>query len=101
MNNENLFQIFSRVFIESQQSFNKCESELRNKCRVLSQKLTNSVDQIETDVFSANLNTIFDMEDEISYIIRLAQELENRRNLIQDSVDQLKKSTEKHVNRKR
>ena len=101
MENENLFQTFSRVFIESQQSFNACEAELRSKCRVLSQKLTDSVDKIEADVFSANLNPIFDLEEEVNYLIKLAQELENRRNLIQDSVDHLRKSTEKHINRKR
>lgn len=100
MQAENLFQIFSQVFIESQQSFNKCESELRSRCRVLSQKLSDSVETIESDVFNADLSTIFDLEEELSYVIKLAQELESRRSLIKDSVGQLKKSTEKHVNRK-
>ena len=99
MESENLFQTFSQVFIESQQSFNKCESELRNRCRVLSQKLNNVVDDVEEDVFKANLNRVFDLEEEMVYIIKLSQELQNRRTLIKDSVEQLKKSTEKHVAR--
>ena len=99
MQQENLFQVFSQVFIESQQSFNKCESELRNRCRTLSQKLSNSVEELESDVFTANLNNIFDLEEEMEYIMKLVQELQNRRSLIKESVDQLRKSTDKHISR--
>ncbi len=99
MESENLFQVFSQVFIESQQSFNKCEAELRNRCRVISKKFENISEEIETDVFSAKLSNIFDLEEDVNYIIKLAQELQSRRKLIKDSVDQLKKSSEKHVAR--
>ena len=99
MESENLFQIFSQVFIESQQSFNKCEAELRSRCRVISKKFENISEEIETDVFSAKLSNIFDLEEDVNYIIKLAQELQSRRKLIKDSVDQLKKSSEKHVAR--
>jgi len=100
MEPENLFQVFSQVFVESQQSFNKCETELRNKCRLLSQKLNIIVEDLEKDVFNANISKVFDFEEDMSSILKIAEELENRRRLINDSVSQLKKSTEKHVTRK-
>ena len=58
MQQENLFQVFSQVFIESQQSFNKCDVELRAKCRNLSEKLGKFVDefQVEYSSLSANID---------------------------------------------
>ena len=99
MLDENLFQIFSQVFIESQQSFNHCEADLRNKCRVLSQKLSDVVEDLERDVFKADVTKIIDLREEMNVIVKVTQELESRRSLIKDSVESLKKSTEKHVAR--
>jgi len=72
MKSENLFQIFSQVFIESQQSFNKCDVELRTKCRTLASKLNAFVD-----------------------------ELENRRDHIKESVSSLQNSTKGKIARRR
>ena len=45
------------------------------------------------------INNIFDLEEEMEYIMKLVQELQNRRSLIKESVDQLRKSTDKHISR--
>tara|TARA_B100000287_G_C19967436_1_gene517037 strand:- start:22 stop:327 length:306 start_codon:yes stop_codon:yes gene_type:complete len=96
---ENLFQVFSEIFIESQQSFNKSEAELRNKCRVLAQKLNLVVEDMEKDVFNAKISKVFDFEEEVASITKTAKDLVARRQLIKDSVGQLKRSTEKHMTR--
>ena len=93
MQSENLFQIFSQVFIESQQSFNKCDVELRTKCRTLAVKLTSFVDDLENDAFSADLSKLATLEEDVLHIVRSATELENRREYIIESVSSLKNST--------
>ena len=93
MQSENLFQIFSQVFIESQQSFNKCDVELRTKCRTLAVKLTSFVDDLENDAFSADLSKLSTLEEDVLHIVRSATELENRREYIIESVSSLKNST--------
>jgi len=91
--NQNLFQVFSNIFIESQQSFNKSDMELRSKCRVLSEKLLKISDQLEADPFTANLDDIHTLEEEILQVKRIAHELESRREHIEKSVASLKLST--------
>ena len=99
MESQNLFQVFSQVFIESQQAFTKTESELRSRCRVMAQKLNNIVEDIEKDVFEAKISNVFDLEEDFTDIVKLSQELQKRRSFIKDSVSNLKKSTEKHTTR--
>ena len=101
MQTENLFQIFSQVFIESQQSFNKCDVELRTKCRTLASKLTAFVDELESDPFKADLGNLSTLEEDVLHIVRSASELENRREYIKESVNSLQNSTKgKTVRRK-
>tara|TARA_B100000424_G_C22897850_1_gene477548 strand:+ start:779 stop:1087 length:309 start_codon:yes stop_codon:yes gene_type:complete len=98
---ENLFQIFSQVFIESQQSFSKCDVELRTKCRTLSEKLTRVVEELESDAFNADLDFIASLEEEALKVVKIASELEHKREYIKESVGSLRNSTQIKVSRRR
>ena len=98
---ENLFQVFSQVFIESQQSFSKCDVELRTKCRTLSEKLIRVVEELEIDAFSADLDFIASLEEEALKVVKIASELENKREYIKESVSTLKSSTQIKVSGRR
>lgn len=100
MEKENLFQVFSQIFISSQQSFNANDLELRTKCRVLSEKLKRVVDELEEDPFMADLSLLSNLEEEVLQIIRITAELEDRRDYIKESVTSLKSSTHKKIKRK-
>ena len=101
MQKENLFQVFSQVFIESQQSFNKCDVELRTKCRTLAEKLNKLVEELEIDAFTADLNLISSLEEDTLNILRNASEIENRRDFIKESVRSLQGSTQVKVSRRK
>jgi hypothetical protein len=101
MQQENLFQVFSQVFIQSQQSFNKCDVELRTKCRTLAEKLNKMVEQLEEDAFTADLTVFSSLEEDTLFILRSAAELENRREYIKESVRSLQDSTNTKVSRRK
>jgi len=101
MEPENLFQVFSQVFIQSQQSFNKCDVELRTKCRTLSERLNKLVEDLEIDAFNADLSLISSLEEATLHILRSASELENRRDYIKESVRSLQDSIETKVSRRK
>lgn len=101
MQQENLFQVFSQVFIQSQQSFNKCDVELRTKCRTLAEKLNKMVEQLEEDAFTADLTVLSSLEEDTLFILRSAAELENRREYIKESVRSLQDSTNTKVSRRK
>lgn len=92
-NTENLFQLFSQVFIESQQAFSKCDVELRSKCRTLAETLNKLAGDLEADPFQANLAVVNLIEDEVNKISKAASELDSRREFIKESVNSLQKST--------
>tara|TARA_Y100000992_G_scaffold302045_1_gene274695 strand:- start:412 stop:717 length:306 start_codon:yes stop_codon:yes gene_type:complete len=101
METENLFQVFSQVFIQSQQSFSKCDVELRTKCRTLSERLNKLVEDLEVDAFNADLTLISSLEEETLHILRSASELENRREHIKESVRSLQDSTQTKILRRK
>lgn len=101
MERENLFQVFSQIFIESQQSFNKCDTELRVKCRTLAEKLNKLVEELENDAFTANLFSISTLEEETLRIVRTASDLEERRSCIKESVRSLQNSTSSKIARRK
>jgi len=101
MQSENLFQVFSQVFIQSQQSFNKCDVELRTKCRTLSERLNNLVEALEADAFNADLTLLSSLEEDCLHILRSTAELENRREYIKASVRSLQDSTQMKVGRRK
>ena len=96
-----LFQVFSQVFIQSQQSFNKSDLELRSKCRTLAEKLNKMVEDLENDAFKADLTVLSSLEEDTLFILRCAAELENRRDYIQESVKSLQDSTHVKVSRRK
>ena len=98
---DNLFQVFSQVFIQSQQSFNKCDVELRTKCRTLSEKLNKLVEELEYDAFKADLTLLSSLEEDTLHILRSASELEDRRIHIKESVRSLQDSTQIKVSRRK
>ena len=98
---ENIFQVFSQIFIESQQSFSKCDVELKTKCRTLAEKLNQLVSDLEEDPFSAKLNTISSLEEDTLHILRSASELEDRRTLILESMQSLRGSVQTKVSRRK
>lgn len=100
MEQENLFQVFSQIFIKSQQSFNKCDVELRTKCRTLAEKLNKMTEELEEDAFKADLTTLSTLEEETLQILRSASELETRREHIRESVNSLQDSTRVKVSRR-
>lgn len=101
MERENLFQVFSQIFIESQQSFNKCDTELRVKCRTLAEKLNKLVEELENDAFTADLSFLSTLEEETLRIARTASDLEERRSYIKESVRSLQDSTSPKIARRR
>ena len=101
MQTENLFQVFSQVFIKSQQSFSKCDVELRTKCRTLAEKLNKLVDELEADAFTADLSLLSSLEEDTLHILRSTSELENRREHIKESVRSLQDSTQVKVSRRK
>ena len=102
MNQEaNLFQVFSQVFIESQQAFSKCDVELRTKCRTLSEKLTKLVEELELDAFTADVTLISTLEEDTLHILRSASDLERRREFIKQSVSSLQDSTKNKIMRRK
>ncbi len=100
MNKENLFQIFSQVFIDSQQAFSKCDVELRTKCRTLSEKINRLIEDLESDPFSADLSILSTLEEDTLHILRSLSDLENRRELIKESVSSLQQSTRKKIGKR-
>ena len=100
MESENLFQVFSNIFIQSQQSFQKNDLELRSKCRSMSEKLKNLVEKLEEDPFKADLSELSNLEEEVLQILRISSELEDRREYIKESVSSLKSSTQNKIKRK-
>jgi Txe/YoeB family toxin of Txe-Axe toxin-antitoxin module len=98
---ENLFQVFSQIFIQSQQSFNKCDVELRTKCRTLSEKLNKLVEELERDAFTADLTIISTLEEDTLHILRSASEIESRRDMIKESVRSLQDSTQAKISRRK
>lgn len=101
MQTENLFQVFSQVFIESQQTFNKCDIELRSKCRTLAEKLNKLVEELELDAFKADLTLLASLEEDALYILKNAAELERRRDHIKESVRSLQDSTHVKISRRK
>lgn len=100
MNKENLFQIFSQVFIESQQAFSKCDVELRTKCRTLGEKINRFVEDLEADPFNADLSALSTLEEDTLHILRSLRDLENRREFIKESVTSLQQSTKTKIGKR-
>ena len=100
MNKENNpFIELSNIFVENQRQLNIKTDDLRNRLNKLSEKISKLSKVLEDDVFSANLVTLLNIEDEARLIFSVAKELEFQREGILTSLQLLKKSKEIKLNK--
>ena len=96
---QNPFQKLSDIFIENQRQFTVKTNDLRNRIRNLSKKLETLDKQLDSDVFTSNLTTLINIEDESRLILSVAKEVEFQREQVLKSVDLLTKSKEVKLNK--
>ena len=96
---DNPFNTLSHLFIENQRQFNTKRDDLIGRIKVLNSKLSNLSDQLETNVFNANLISILNIEEESSLILSVAKELEFQRDQVINSVNILSDSSKIKLNK--
>ena len=96
---QNPFQKLSDIFLENQRQFTVKTNDLRTRIRNLSKKLDLLDKQLDNDVFTSNLTTLINIEDESRLILSVARELEFQREQVLRSVDLLTKSKEVKLNK--
>jgi len=94
----NPFEALSSIFVSNQTNFNMKADDLRNRARVLSEKLKKLTSQLETDVFNADLNILLNLEEEARFILIVAKELEKQRKKITDSIKMLSEANRISLN---
>ena len=94
----NPFEALSRIFIDNQNKFNLKTDDLRNRSRVLSEKLKKAVTQLESNAFDADLNLFLNIEEEARFILIVAKEVEKQRKKITDSVKMLSEANRISLN---
>jgi hypothetical protein len=100
MNEENNpFVELSNLFVENQRQFNIKSDELISRLDVLNKKLSNLKIQLETNIFSADLIAILNIEQESSLILSVAKELEFQRDQINNSLELLKETKKIKLNK--
>ena len=99
LENENPFEILSRLFVDNQRQLNIKTEDLSNRVNTLSQKLNNLKTQLNDDIFSANLIAILNIEEESRLILSVAKELEFQREQITKSVELLQDSKKIKLNK--
>ena len=95
----NPFQQLSQIFVDNQKSFNAKTDDLRNRTRILTQKMKKVTEQLEQDPFSADLNLYLNIEEEVRLIYVVAKEVEDHRDKITNSVKLLHDSNRIKLNR--
>lgn len=100
MNEQNgPFHQLSQLFVDNQRQFTSKTNDLRNRIVVLQKKLEVLSLQLDEDVFSANLISIINIEDESRLILSVAKEVEFQRDQVLKSVELLSKSKEIKLNK--
>jgi len=100
MNEEsNPFLELSNLFVENQRQFNVKSNELISRLDVLNKKLSKLKEQLETNIFSADLISILNIEQESSLILSVAKELEFQRDQINNSLELLKETKKIKLNK--
>lgn len=100
MNEQNgPFHQLSQLFVDNQRQFTSKTNDLRNRLVVLKKKLEALSLQLDEDVFSANLISIINIEDESRLILSVAKEVEFQREQVLKSVELLSKSKETKLNK--
>lgn len=96
---QNPFQRLSDIFIENQRQFTTKVNDLRTRIRTLSKKLDTLDKQLDADVFTSNLTSLLNIEDESRLILSVAREVEFQREQVLKSVELLTKSKEVKLNK--
>ena len=100
MNEQNgPFHQLSQLFVDNQRQFTSKTNDLRSRLVVLQKKLEALSLQLDEDVFSANLISIINIEDESRLILSVAKEVEFQREQVLKSVELLSKSKEIKLNK--
>ena len=95
----NPFVELSNIFVENQRQLNIKSEDLKNRLNKLSAKINKLSKEIESDVFSADLVLLLNIEDEARLILSVAKELEFQREGILTSLKLLKKSKQIKLNK--
>ena len=95
----NPFVILSDLFIENQRQLNIKSNDLSKRLSDLIQKLNTLNNQIDNDIFTANLILLLNLEEESRLILSVGKELEFQRDQILKSVDLLKDSKKIKLNK--
>ena len=94
----NPFEALSKIFIDNQNNFNLKADDLRNRSRILSQKLNKVIEQLEINPFDADLNLYLNIEEESRFILIVAKEVEKQRKKITDSIEMLSEANKVSLN---
>ena len=95
----NPFVILSNLFVENQRKFNIKTSDLSTRLTALVNKLNKLNKQIENNVFTAELTSLLNIQEESNLILSVAKEVEFQRDQIVNSVDVLTKSNKIKLNK--
>jgi len=98
-NEDNPFIQLSNLFIENQRQFNVKTEDFLKRANSLKLKLDKLTSQVSSDVFSANLIAILNIEEESALILSVAKELEFQREQVLNSVEILKQSKKVKLNK--
>ena len=96
---DNPFSTLSHLFVENQRKFNSKRDELTRRIKDLNNKLTKLSEQLDDNVFKANLISILNIEEESALILSVAKELEYQRDQVINSVNILSDSSKVKLNK--
>ena len=97
--NNNPFQELSNIFIENQRNFQIKIDELKSRTLQFSKKFQDVSSQLNSDIFTANLNVFLNIEEEAKIILSVAKEVEFQRDKLTKTVELLKQSNKITLNK--
>ena len=95
----NPFLQLSNLFVENQRLFNIKRDDLQKRIKLLSTKLKKLSESVDSDVFSADLVSILNIEEESALLLSVAKELEFQRDQVLNSVKVLSESRKIKLNK--
>ena len=98
-NNNNPFVELSNLFVENQRQFNVKSDDLTKRLESLITRLTNVKNQLNNDIFKADLVSLINIEQESSLVLAVAKELEFQRDQINNSLNLLKETKKIKLNK--
>ena len=94
----NPFRALSELLVDNQNALAAKSQHLRTQIRMLSQRMINVTEQLESDVFDVDLNELASIDIEASKILESAKDLESTRDKIMNSIELLRKANIKKLN---